>query len=165
LRHVAAVGQRAKWTLKQVQGDDRIGYESGAMTTGYSGTPLAKKLNLRDGMRVWFDAMPENVADEIDEYALELRFVPDPAAGIDAAHIFVTERTALEERLHKLRHQISSDGQIWVSWPKQAAKVPTDVTEDTIREFALPLGFVDTKVCAVDETWSGLKLVIRKELR
>jgi hypothetical protein len=135
------------------------------MSTGYSGTPLAKKLSLRDGMRVWFDAMPEHVIDEIDEYALELFFVPDPAQGIDAAHIFVTERAVLEARLASLRHQIAPDGQIWVSWPKKTAKVPTDITEDTIREVCLPLGLVDTKVCAIDETWSGLKLVIRKELR
>jgi hypothetical protein len=132
---------------------------------GYSGTPLAKKLNLRDGMRVWFDAMPDSVADEIDEYALELRFVADPADGIDAAHVFVTERAVLEARLNSLRNQIAPDGQIWVSWPKKAAKVPTDITEDTIRELCLPLGLVDTKVCAVDEVWSGLKLVIRKDLR
>jgi len=132
---------------------------------GYSGTPLAKKLNLRDGMRVWFDAMPDSVADEIDEYALELRFVADPADGIDAAHVFVTERAVLEARLNSLRKQIAPDGQIWVSWPKKAAKVPTDITEDTIRELCLPLGLVDTKVCAVDEVWSGLKLVIRKDLR
>lgn len=135
------------------------------MTTGYSGTPLAKKLSLRDGMRVWFDAMPESVADEIDEYALELIFVTDPAQGIDAAHVFVTERSVLDARLKALRHQIASDGHVWVSWPKKAARVPTDITEDTIRELCLPLGFVDTKVCAVDEVWSGLKLVIRKELR
>lgn len=132
---------------------------------GYSGTPLAKKLNLRDGMRVWFDAMPAEVADEIDEYALDLRFVDDPAKGIDAAHVFVTERAVLEQRLTALRSQIATDGQIWVSWPKRASKVATDITEDTIRDVALPLGLVDTKVCAVDDVWSGLKLVIRKELR
>ncbi len=132
---------------------------------GYSGTPLAKKLNLRDGMRVWFDAMPESVADEIDEFALELFFVADPAEGIDGAHVFVTERAVLEARLNSLRYQIATDGQIWVSWPKQVSKVPTDITEDRIREIALPLGLVDTKVCAVDDVWSGLKLVIRKDLR
>jgi hypothetical protein len=135
------------------------------MSTGYSGTPLAKKLTLRDGMRVWFDAMPEHVIDEIDEYALELTFVAYPAEGIDAAHVFVTEKAALAAHLAGLRHQISPDGQIWVSWPKKASKVPTDITEDTIRELCLPIGLVDTKVCAIDETWSGLKLVIRKELR
>ena len=131
----------------------------------YSGTPLARKLNLRDGMRVWFDAMPEAIADEIDDYALELYFIRDPAEGIDAAHVFVTERAVLEAHLTALRHQIAADGQVWVSWPKQASKVPTDITEDTIREIAQPLGLVDTKVCAVDDVWAGLKLVIRKELR
>ena len=109
--------------------------------------------------------MPDSVAEEIGDYALDLIPVSDPTQGIDAAHIFVTERAALEQRLNQLRHQIASAGQVWVSWPKQAAKVPTDITEDTIREVCLPLGFVDTKVCAVDEVWSGLKLVIRKELR
>lgn len=134
-------------------------------SSGYSGTPLAKKLTLRDGMRVWFDAMPEHVIDEIDEYALELTFVADPAQGIDAAHVFVTEKAILAAHLAGLRHQIAPDGQIWVSWPKKASKVPTDITEDTIRELCLPMGLVDTKVCAIDDTWSGLKLVIRKELR
>ena len=135
------------------------------MTTGYSGTPLAKKLGLRDGQRVWFDAMPESVQEEIGEYALDLTFVGDPADGLDAAYIFVTERAELEAKLAALRDRIASDGQVWVSWPKKASKVPTDITEDTIREVALPLGFVDTKVCAIDATWSGLKLVILKELR
>ena len=109
--------------------------------------------------------MPDHVRDEIDEYALELTLVDDPARGIDAAHVFVSARGDLEGLLASLRGQIASDGQVWVSWPKQASKVPTDITEDTIREIALPLGFVDVKVCAVDEVWSGLKLVIRKELR
>ena len=135
------------------------------MTEGYSTKPLAMKLGLRDGQRVWFEAMPDSVAEEIGDYALDLIPVADPAQGIDAAHIFVTERARLEQLLAALRHQITPAGQVWVSWPKQAAKVPTDITEDTIRDIALPLGFVDTKVCAVDEVWSGLKLVIRKELR
>lgn len=135
------------------------------MASGYSATPLVKKLTLRDRMRVWFEAMPEHVIDEIDEYALELFFVADPSEGIDAAHIFVTERADLEAKLKSLRHQIAPDGQIWVSWPKQAANMPTDITEDAIREVCLPLGLVDTKVCAIDAVWSGLKLVIRKELR
>lgn len=135
------------------------------MNPGYSATPLAKKLSLRDGQRCWFHAMPEHVQDEIDEYALELTFVGDPSQGIDAAHVFVTQRADLAELLARLRHQIAADGQIWVSWPKRGSKISTDITEDTIREVCLPLGLVDTKVCAVDETWSGLKLVIRKELR
>ena len=135
------------------------------MVEGYSGKPLALKLGLHDGQRVWFDAMPDSVAEEIGDYALDLIPVANPADGIDAAHIFVTERARLEQLLTTLRHQIEPAGQVWVSWPKQAAKIPTDITEDTIREVALPMGFVDTKVCAVDEVWSVLKLVIRKELR
>ena len=135
------------------------------MSSAYSGTPLAKKLNLRDGQRVWFDGMPEHVIDEIDEYALELSFAAGPQDSPDAAHIFVTERAALKEKLAVLRENIAGDGHIWVSWPKKASGMATDITEDTIREICLPMGLVDTKVCAVDETWSGLKLVIRKELR
>ena len=135
------------------------------MSAGYSGTPLAKKLGLRDGQRVWFSGMPESVQDEIGEYALELTFVADPAQGVDTAHVFVTERAELARLLAALRDQIAKDGQVWVSWPKKASNRPSDIVEDTIRDVALPLGFVDTKVCAVDETWSGLKLVIRKALR
>lgn len=135
------------------------------MTSGYSGTPLAKKLSLRDGQRVWFDNMPVSVQDEIDEYALELTFVGGPEDAPDAAHIFVTERADLEAKLEALRHRMAKDGHVWVSWPKKASKVETDITEDTIREVCLPMGLVDTKVCAVDDVWSGLKLVIRKELR
>ncbi len=132
------------------------------MTTAFSGAPLAKQLSLRDGQRVWFDGMPEDVFDEIAEYALDLTFVDNPAQGIDAAHIFVTERAELAERLAALRQQIARDGQVWVSWPSQAS---TDLTEDAIRELALPLGFIDTKSCEVNATWSALKLVIRKDLR
>ncbi len=132
------------------------------MAGGYSGTPLAKTLSLRDGLRVWFDNMPDSVADELDEYALDLIF-SDPAKGIDAAHVFVTQAADLAAKLETLRGQIAPDGQVWVSWPTNSA--PTDITEDTIRELALPLGFVDTKACAIDESWSGLKLVIRKDLR
>ncbi|MGE5952762.1 MAG: DUF3052 family protein [Qipengyuania vulgaris] len=135
------------------------------MTAGYSGTPLAKKLSLRDGQRVWFDGMPEDVIDEIDEYALELTFVEGPEDAPDAAHIFVTERDALTEKLEVLRNSIAQDGHVWVSWPKQASGVPTEIGEGDVREAGLALGFVDTKKCAVDEVWSGLKFAIRKELR
>ncbi|MFN2100799.1 DUF3052 family protein [Altererythrobacter sp. MF3-039] len=135
------------------------------MTAGYSGTPLAKKLNLRDGQRCWFMGMPETVQDEIGEYALELTFVADPAEGVDAAHIFVTQRADLETLLVQLRNQIAKDGQIWVSWPKKASELTTEIDENDVRTAGLEIGLVDTKKCAVDETWSGLKLVIRKELR
>ncbi len=135
------------------------------MTSGYSSTPLAKKLSLKDGMRVWFADMPDSVRAEIEDYGLTLSEEKLPAPGIHAAHIFTTERTVMEKHLTALRDMIDPAGQVWVSWPKKASKVETDITEDTIREVALPMGFVDIKVCAVDAVWSGLKLVIRKELR
>lgn len=134
------------------------------MTASYSGTPLAKKLGLRSGMRVWFDGMPDSVRQEIKP-AGELIEEAEAVPGLDAAHIFVTDRAELERHFTSLRDLIQPAGQIWVSWPKKAAKVPTDITEDVIRDVALPIGLVDIKVCAVDAIWSGLKLVIRRELR
>ena len=135
------------------------------MTSGYSGTPLAKKLSLKGGMRVWFDGMPDSVRTEIAAEGLDLRLLSSPEEPIDAAHIFVTSRGELEAKLHQLLPLLDRAGMIWVSWPKKASKVPTDITEDVIREVALPMGLVDVKVCAVDEVWSGLKLVVRKENR
>lgn len=135
------------------------------MTSGYSATPLAKKLSLKDGMRVWFPDMPDSVRAEIDQYGLTLSEEKLPTPGIHSAHIFVTNRKDMQSHLATLRDMIDPAGQIWVSWPKKASGVETDITEDTIRQVALPLGFVDIKVCAVDEIWSGLKLIIRKELR
>jgi hypothetical protein len=135
------------------------------MTAGYSGTPLAQKLGFAPGMRVWFHGMPDSVRDEIDPDGLNIDEQLAASAGLQAAHIFITTRADLERQVQALRTLIAPNGFIWVSWPKKAAKVETDVTEDTIREVALPTGLVDVKVCAVDETWSGLKLMIRKELR
>ncbi len=132
------------------------------MTVGYSGTPLAKKLNLRDGQVCWFDGMPENIMDEIDEYALELRFVADPADGVDAAHIFVTEEADLTSKLARLRQQIAKGGQVWVSWPKKGSGRETALDQAAVQRAGLAAGFVDTKKCAVDQTWSGLKFVIPK---
>jgi hypothetical protein len=133
------------------------------MTTGYSGTPLAKKLSLKDGQTVWFHAIPDSVGAEIGHVRLieHATIIPN----LDAAHIFTTERAEMERLLTDLRHQIAPNGFVWVSWPKKASKVPTDITEDTIRDICLPMGWVDVKVCAVDAVWSGLKLMIRKELR
>jgi len=135
------------------------------MTPGYSGTPLAKKLSLKDGMRVWFDGMPESVRHEIPAEAPRLQILSAPAAPIDAAHIFVTSRGELEAKLHELLPLLDRAGMIWISWPKRASKVPTDITEDVIRDIALPMQLVDVKVCSVDDIWSGLKLVIRKDHR
>jgi hypothetical protein len=135
------------------------------MTAGYSATPLAQKLSLRDGLRTWWCGMPDSVRVEIESEAPALHLLDSPEPPIDAAHIFVTQRAVLECRLRLLLPLLDRAGFIWVSWPKKASKVETDITEDTIREVALPLGLVDVKVCAVDAVWSGLKLVIRKELR
>lgn len=133
------------------------------MSAGYSGTPLAKKLSLKPGLTVWWPHMPGSVREEIGDAGVRELAAPD--RGLDAAHLFATERSELVRLLGELRDTIAPDGFVWVSWPKKAAKLPTDITEDTIREVALPMGWVDVKVCAIDETWSGLKLMIRKELR
>ena len=136
------------------------------MPAGYSGIPLAKKLSLKDGMRVWFDNMPESVRGEIDASGVVLSEEAVPTPGIHAAHIFVMSRADMEEKLSLLRTLIDPSGFIWVSWPKKSSKVETDITEDGIREVILPdTDLVDVKVCAVDETWSGLKLMVRKERR
>jgi len=134
------------------------------MPAGYSGTPLAKKLGFKDGAPVWAKGMPEGVRAEIAETACP-RYLARPGKDLPAAHVFHTKAAALEADLKKLRPLLSGGGMIWVSWPKKAAKVETDITEDRIREVALPMGYVDVKVCAVDAVWSGLKLVIRKALR
>ena len=133
--------------------------------TGYSGTPLARKLSLKDGMRVWWDGMPESVREEIAAEGLVLAHLAKPEAPIDAAHIFVTERAELAAELHRLLRLLGPAGMIWVSWPKKASKRPTDIIEDVIRDVCLPMGLVDVKVCWVDATWSGLKLVVRRQNR
>jgi hypothetical protein len=116
-------------------------------------------------MRVWFEGMPDSVGSEIAREALELDQLAAPERPIDAAHIFVTSRAELEARLQQLLPLVDRAGFIWVSWPKKASKVPTDISEDVIRDVALPMHLVDVKVCSVDDIWSGLKLVIRKEHR
>jgi hypothetical protein len=135
------------------------------MPAGYSGRPLAAKLGLRPGQRAYASGMPENVAAEIAADLPEFDFAVEPAEGLDIAHVFTASRAELEAQLARLRPLLAPAGMIWVSWPKKASKVPTDIIEDTIRELAFPLGLVDVKVCAVDDIWSGLKLVVRKALR
>jgi len=115
-------------------------------------------------MRVWFDAMPRSVLDEIAMPGLDRLSEPEP--GLNAAHIFVIDRADLAAKLATLRGLIDPGGFVWVSWPKKASKVATDITEDEIRAAILPAtDWIDVKVCAVDSIWSGLKLVIRKERR
>lgn len=135
------------------------------MRAGYSGTPLDKKLGLRPGLRAWRSGMPASVAAEIGAELPEFVYLETPAGLLDHAHVFTASRSDLAAGLVRLRPMLAPTGMIWTSWPKKASKVPTDITEDVIREIALPLGLVDVKVCAVDEIWSGLKLVVRRSLR
>ena len=123
-------------------------------------------------MRVWWDGMPDSVRDEIDREGVALDVLDGPASGLDAAQIFVTRYADMEAKLAMLRPLIDPAGFVWVSWPKRASKVETDITEDRIRDAILPAtaalaeqNWVDVKVCAIDATWSGLKLVIRKSAR
>lgn len=116
-------------------------------------------------MRVWRSGMPASVASEIAREGLDLELVERLDGQIDAAHLFKSEREGLELELRELYPLLDPSGFIWVSWPKKTSKVATDITEDAIRDIALPMGLVDVKVCAIDNIWSGLKLVIRKELR
>ena len=135
------------------------------MASGYAGTPLAKKLGFRAGQRAWFAGLPDSVRTEIDPDAIRLVVLAAPEPGLDAAHVFVVARSDLERHIALLRDRLAVDGMIWVSWPKKASKVATDITDHVVRAVALPTGLVDVKVCAVDDIWSGLKLVIRKTLR
>ncbi len=130
-----------------------------------TGNPLVKKLGIKEGARLFLIAAPKNYSALIAPLPPDVRFMTRPTKAVDLAHVFATRRILLASALERLRKSLDVHASIWVSWPKQAAKVPTDITDQTIREVALPLGFVDIKVCAVDEVWSGLKLVVRKELR
>jgi len=134
-------------------------------TAGYSSTPLVKKLGIKRGDRI-------HVVNAPKEYFTLVAPLPDDVAILQRAtdnlsfvHIFTVRQTELARLLDKFLPRVQRNGMIWVSWPKKAAEVPTNVTEDVIREVALPLGLVDVKVCAVDQTWSGLKLMIRKDAR
>lgn len=132
---------------------------------GYSGTALAKKLGIKAGSRVWFKDAPPGYKKLLAPVPEDVTFLAKAGKDLDLIHYFTKSRHELATTLPALMERIRRDGMIWVSWPKQASKLETDVTEDVIRKVALPLGLVDVKVCAVDETWSGLKLVIRKANR
>ncbi len=132
---------------------------------GYSGKPLYAKLGIRAGYRVKTKNAPANYAALVAPLPEDVTLSTRLRSNVDLLHFFSTSKAELRQHLPKAMKIIRRDAMIWVSWPKKASKVPTDITEDTIREVALPLGLVDVKVCAVDDVWSGLKLVIRKELR
>jgi hypothetical protein len=132
---------------------------------GYSGTPLHKKLGVKASSRVFLVGEPEGYAELLAPLPEGVVFERSVSPKTDLAHIFATRKEELARHLGVMRQKLSPEATLWVSWPKKSSKVPTTITEDTIRELALPLGFVDIKVCAVTEVWSGLKLVVRKELR
>lgn len=135
---------------------------------GYSGTPLAKKLGFKQGLVINAIDAPAGILDFPD---VTISHMDSDGLGrsaqrsTDIVHLFVNTRDLLMRGLTEAMRVIKLDGVIWVSWYKRSSKLPTEITEDTIRDVALPLGLVDIKVCAVDENWSGLKLVIRKENR
>jgi hypothetical protein len=132
---------------------------------GYSGTPLAKKLGLMPGLTVLTVAEPADYRQLVDPLPEDVVFAARLSSKVDLVHGFFTSAAELARHLKRVRSTCGGEVTLWVSWPKRASGVPTDITEDVIRALALPLGWVDVKVCAVDEVWSGLKLVVRKALR
>ena len=132
---------------------------------GYSGTPLSKKLGIKPGHAIHAIAAPPGYRALLAPLPGDVTFAPRLSQAVDVVHLFVTTASTLDAAIPRIRKQMRADAVVWVSWPKKAAKVPTDVTEDVVRAIALPTGLVDVKVCAVDDVWSGLKLVVRKALR
>lgn len=136
-----------------------------SVQAGYSGTPLAKKLGYKSGCSAVAIGAPEDYHAWLHPLPSGVEFARATGSKTDLVHTFVTAQVSLSKQLVALRKKLNPEACVWVSWPKKASKVPTDITEDVIRRLALPLGFVDVKVCAVSEVWSGLKLVVRKALR
>lgn len=136
-----------------------------AAASGYSGTPLARKLGIGAGCRLYLRAAPPNYAALVAPLPAGVRVVARIGAGTDLIHLFATRRAQLERALRASLAAMRADAAIWVSWPKKSSGLASELTEDTVRELALPLELVDVKVCAVDATWSGLKLVVRKAAR
>ncbi len=142
-----------------------MGSKGAAPAAGYSGTPLSGKLGLKPGMKVHVVHEPEGYRDWLAPVPTGLVFSSRLGPDTALVHLFVDAKRDLADALRRYRERLPADATVWVSWPKKSSKVPTDITEDVIREVALPLGWVDVKVCAVSEVWSGLKLVVRKALR
>lgn len=134
-------------------------------TSGYSGTPLPKKLGYKPLSKVLLIGAPAEYKTLLGDLPEGVSFAKKAGPDVDLVHLFTVKKAELQRELAALRKQLSADAAVWVSWPKKSAKVPTDITEDTIRAVALPMGYVDIKVCLVSEVWSVLKLVVRKELR
>lgn len=132
---------------------------------GYSGTPLARKLGIAPGMLVALRGAPPEYPAWVAPLPPGATLATYPDSRARLVHAFATERAVLGDWLVEFRRELAADVVLWISWPKKSARVATTISEDTIRELALPLGWVDVKVCAVSEVWSGLKLVVRKALR
>ena len=133
---------------------------------GYSGTPLWKKLGYRDRVVAWVKGGPADYLRLLQlPVEISVRWLEQPKQGLSFVHLFATTSASLQKDLRSLREMIDPAGTVWVSWPKKSSRIPSNITEDVVRRIALSLGFVDIKVCAVDDVWSGLKLVIRRELR
>lgn len=135
------------------------------VAAGYSGTPLPKKLGIKPGCKVHLVGAPEGYRKLLEPLPDSVQLTRELSESVDLVQIFTSRQAELKQALATCRKRLNPAATVWMSWPKKAAKVPTDITEDTIRDIALPLGFVDVKVCAVDDVWSGLKLVVRRELR
>jgi hypothetical protein len=132
---------------------------------GYSGTPLVRKLGIATGSVVALLGAPSGFVEGLDGLPDAVMFRSRAQGHLDMAISFQSERAVLERRLPAILRGLRRDGAIWVAWPKKASKVPSDITEDVVRDVVLPIGLVDVKVCAIDDTWSGLKVVWRKENR
>lgn len=132
---------------------------------GYSKKPLAEKLGIKNNFKLYVKNAPENYLKLISPLPDNVTVISRLSSEIDMVHFFTKSKRELIQEITKQLNKIKQNGMIWLSWPKKASKVSTDITEDVIRELILPLGLVDIKVCAIDEVWSGLKLVIRKENR
>jgi hypothetical protein len=132
---------------------------------GYSGTPLPKKLGIKEEQRVWFPAAPPEFFEALGELSRGVEVKTRASRRLDVIVFFTTKRAQLEKRLVSLSQSLDPAGGLWIAWPKKSSGVPTDMTEDVVRDVALPEGLVDNKVCAIDETWSGLRLVWRLENR
>jgi hypothetical protein len=141
----------------------RGGY--GSPVAGYSGTPLPKKLGIKPGSRVALVGGPDGFEAELEPLPDGVTVRRQARAPLDVICFFTTERREVERRFLELGRRLEPDGSLWICWPKRASKVPTDITENVLRDVILPSGLVDTKVCAVDDVWSGLRFVWRKELR
>ena len=136
-----------------------------ASTAGYSGTPLPKKLGIKTGTRFATKHAPSDFDETLGDLPPEAEWRRQVRPGIDLVVAFYTKRSAMVREWPKLTTAVAPNGTVWIAWPKRASKVPTDITEDVLRDEFLPTGWVDNKVCAIDETWSGLRFALRRELR